>query len=107
MSTSATPSSFSSCASTDSDAASCSITVSATVTPARFTQAIRFCVDDTAPVTMWTFTSSRAPVMPTGRADAVLLVDDEVLRQHVQDLAARRQRHGLRRVNRAPHIVSR
>ena len=25
-----------------------------------------FCVDDAAPVTMWTFTSSRAPVIPTG-----------------------------------------
>ena len=41
------------------------------------------------------------------RADAVLFVDDEVLRQHVQDLAAGRQRHGLRRLDRAPHVVAR
>ena len=41
------------------------------------------------------------------RADAVLLVDDEVLRQHVQDLAAGRQRHGLGRVDRPPHVVAR
>src|SRR6267142_2103619 len=66
MSTSATPSSFSSDVSTDSDAASCSITVSATLTPARLTHATRFCADEMAPVTMCTLTSSRAPVMPTG-----------------------------------------
>ena len=41
------------------------------------------------------------------RADALLLVDDEVLRQHVQDLAPGRQRHRARRVNRAPHVVAR
>ena len=40
------------------------------------------------------------------RADAVLLVDDEVLRQHVQDLAAGRQRHGLGRVDRAAHVLA-
>ncbi len=36
-----------------------------------------------------------------------LLVDDEVLRQHVEDLAAGRQRHGARRVDGAPHVVAR
>ena len=41
------------------------------------------------------------------RADAVLLVDDEVLRQHVQDLAAARQRHRLGGVDRAPHVLAR
>ena len=41
------------------------------------------------------------------RADAVLLVDDEVLRQHVQDLAAGRQRHRLGRVDRAPDVLAR
>ena len=107
MSTSATPSSFSSGVSTASAAASCSITVSTTVTPARFTHATMFCVDDTAPVTTCTLTSSRAPVMPDRRADAVLLVDDEVLRQHVQNLAPGRQRHGLGRVDRPPHVVAR
>ena len=66
MSTSATPSSFSSSVSTDSLAASCSTTVSATLTPARFTQATMFCVELWLPVTMCTLTSSRAPVMPTG-----------------------------------------
>ena len=40
------------------------------------------------------------------RADAVLLVDDEVLRQHVQDLAAGRQRHRLGRVDRPAHVVA-
>ena len=66
MSTSATPSSFSSSVSTDSLAASCSTSVSATVTPARFTHATMFCVELWLPVTMWTLTSSRAPVIPTG-----------------------------------------
>ena len=66
MSTSATPSSFSSGVSTASAAASCSITVSTTFTPARLTHATMFCVDDTAPVTTCTLTSSRAPVMPIG-----------------------------------------
>ena len=44
---------------------------------------------------------------PDRRADAVLLVDDEVLRQHVQDLAAARQRHRLGGVDRAPHVLAR
>ena len=66
MSTSATPSCFSSSVSTDSLAASCSSTVSRTATPARLTQATMFCVDDALPVTTWTFTSRRVPVMPTG-----------------------------------------
>src|SRR5438132_452103 len=66
MSTSATPSSFSSSVNTDSLAASCSTTVSATATPARFTHATMFCVELWLPVMMWTFTSRRAPVMPTG-----------------------------------------
>src|SRR5262245_1327611 len=66
MSTSATPSSFSSAVSTESLAASCSTTVSATLTPARFTQATMFCVELWLPVTMWTLTSRRAPVIPTG-----------------------------------------
>ena len=43
---------------------------------------------------------------PDRRADALLLVDDEVLRQHVEDLAAGRQRHGPRRVDRAAHVVA-
>ena len=66
MSTSATPSSFSSSVSTDSLAASCSTTVSATATPARFTHATMFCVELWLPVMMCTLTSRRAPVIPTG-----------------------------------------
>ena len=41
------------------------------------------------------------------RADAVLLVDDEVLRQHVQNLASGRQADGLGRLDRPPHVVAR
>ena len=41
------------------------------------------------------------------RTDALLLVDDEILRQHVEDLAADRQRHRARRVDGAPHVVAR
>ena len=66
MSTSATPSSFSSAVRTDSAAASCSSMVSMTLTPARFTQATMFCVEAVLPVTTCTLTSSRAPVMPIG-----------------------------------------
>ena len=66
MSSRATPSSFSSGVSTASAAASWPITVSTTSRPARFTQATRFWVDVEAPVTMWTLTSSRVPVIPTG-----------------------------------------
>ncbi len=40
-------------------------------------------------------------------ADAVLLVDDEVLRQHVQDLAAGGQRHGPGGVEGAAHVLAR
>ena len=41
------------------------------------------------------------------RADAVLFVDHEVLRQYVEDFAAGRQRHRLGRVDRAPHVLAR
>ncbi len=40
------------------------------------------------------------------RADAVLVVDDEVLRQHVQNLASRRQGNRLGGIDRAPHVVA-
>jgi len=58
-----------------------------------------FCVDDTAPV------EPRAG-HPDRRADAILLVDDEILGQHVQDFPAGGKRHRLRRVNRTPHVVA-
>src|SRR5918994_224110 len=44
---------------------------------------------------------------PDWRPDAVLFVDDEVLRQHVQDLPAVRQRNSLRRIDCTPHVVAR
>ena len=44
---------------------------------------------------------------PDRRADAVLLVDDEVLRQHVQDLATGRQADRLGRLDRPPHVIAR
>ena len=40
------------------------------------------------------------------RADAILLVDHEILRQHVQNLSARRQRDGLRRIDGAPDVLA-
>ena len=67
MSTSATPSSFSSWVSTDSARRQLlEHGVERPRRPARFTQATMFCVDEALPVTTWTLTSSRAPVMPTG-----------------------------------------
>ena len=83
------------------------MTVSATVTPARFTHAIRFCVDDDGAGDDVHVDLEPCAGHPDRRADAVLLVDHEVLRQHVQDLAPCRQRHRLRRVDRAPHVVAR
>src|SRR5262249_31871462 len=44
---------------------------------------------------------------PDRCADAVLLVDDEVLREHVNDLAAGRQRHRLGGIDRATHVLAR
>src|SRR5207247_5419831 len=44
---------------------------------------------------------------PDGRADAVLLVDDEVLRQHVQDFASGRQRYRLGGIDRAADVLAR
>ncbi len=41
-----------------------------------------------------------------GRADPLLFVDDEVLRQHVKDLAPGRERDCARGVDRAPHVVA-
>ncbi len=42
-----------------------------------------------------------------GHGDAVLVVDDEVLRQHVEDLAPARQRHGARGVDGALDVLAR
>ena len=44
---------------------------------------------------------------PDGRPDAVLLVDHEVLREHVQDFAAARQRDRLGGVDGAPDVLAR
>ncbi len=66
MSTRATPSSFSSGVRQASAAASWVRTVSATSRPARFTQVTVVWATVDEQVTMWTFTSSRLPVMPVG-----------------------------------------
>ena len=66
MSTSATPSSFSSGVRQASAAASCVSTVSITSRPARFTQVTVFWAEVEEQVTTWTFTSRRVPVMPVG-----------------------------------------
>ena len=50
-----------------------------------------FCAALSAPVTMCTLASSRTPDMPIGIADAFLAVDDEFLRQHVQDALVGRE----------------
>ena len=39
-----------------------------------------------------------------GIADAFLAVDDEFLRQHMQDPLVRRNRHGLGRIDDMPHV---
>ena len=107
MSTSATPSSFSSSVSTDSLAASCSTTVSATVDAGAV-----HARDDVLRRALAAGDDVDVDLEPRAghadrRADAVLLVDDEVLRQHVQDLAAGRQRHRLGGVDRAAHVLAR
>ena len=107
MSTSATPSSFSSSVSTASLAASCSSTVSSTATPGPVDARDdvlrrRRAAGDDVDVHF----EPRAGHADR-RADAVLLVDDEVLRQHVEDLAAARQRDGLGGVDRAAHVLAR
>ncbi len=43
---------------------------------------------------------------PHRRANAVLVIDDEVLRQHVENLAPGRKGHGLGGVDGAPHVVA-
>jgi hypothetical protein len=66
MSTSATPSSFSSWVSTAlAEASGCRMR-SCTASPQRRTHLMMFCTAETAPVTTCTFTSSRTPLMPTG-----------------------------------------
>ena len=66
ISTSTTPSSFSSSVSTASDEASGCRIRSFTSSPQRRTHLTMFCAALTAPVTMCTFTSSRMPLMPIG-----------------------------------------
>ena len=66
MFTRATPISFSSGVSTEQESAMRLSTGSATVMPHRFTTVLRFCRQVMVPVMMWTFTSSRLPVMASG-----------------------------------------
>jgi hypothetical protein len=46
------------------------------------------------------------PVHPQGRGDAHLVVQHELLRQDVQDLALGRDAHGARGLHHAPHVVA-
>jgi hypothetical protein len=64
-----------------------------------------FCAALTAPVTMCTFASSRTPDMPIG-SRMPPGVDDEFLRQHVQDLLVGRDRHRARRVDHALDVAA-
>ena len=106
MSTSATPSSFSSGVRQASAAAIWVSTVSMTSRPARFTQVTVFWAAVVEQVMTWTFTSRRVPVMPGGVADAVLVVHHELLGQHVQDLAVHGDGDRLGRLDRAAHVLA-
>ena len=64
-----------------------------------------FCRAVTGLVTMWTLTASRAPDHSDGIVDSVLIVDDEFLRQAIDDLAAGRQLNRTGRIDRAAHVV--
>ncbi len=99
-----TPRSFSSSLSTDlADASGCRIT-SRTSRPQRRTHLVMFSTADTAPVTMWTLTSSRTPLMPMRLAHVLLAVDDEFLRQDVQHLLVVGDRDRLRGVHDAVDV---
>src|SRR5438105_2032706 len=100
MSTRQTPSSFSSSVRTAKLDASCSSTTSSTSSPQRWMHFSMFCAAESAPVTMCTFgpedpARAAAGVHADRIADALLTVDDELLRQHVQDLLVRGYRDGL------------
>ncbi len=66
MSTRQTPSSFSSSERVASELASGCSTMSATLRPVRWAHLTMFWAEETAPVTMRAFASSRTPLMPTG-----------------------------------------
>ena len=55
-------------------------------------------------MTMCTFASRRTPAMPERLLDAVLVVDDELLRQDVDDLAVERDGDRLGRVDDAGDV---
>ncbi len=90
-----TPNSRSSSVSTASATANGANTISATLRPLRLQHLMTFCTEATAPVTMCTFASRRTPDMPKGIPDAVLIIDDVILRQNVEHLAIHRDRHRL------------
>ena len=94
-STRQTPSSLSSSVSTAKLEASCSSTTSSTISPQRCTHLMMFCAALSAPVTMCTLASSRTPRHADRIANALLAVDDEFLRQHMQDALVGRNRHRL------------
>ncbi|MFN8644280.1 MAG: hypothetical protein U0802_22455 [Candidatus Binatia bacterium] len=66
-----------------------------------------FCAAAIGVLTMCTRASRRTPDMPTGSLMPSLIVDDELLRQHVQDVLIHRQRHRARRVEHAFDVARR
>ena len=104
MSTMQTPSSFSSSESTAYAEASCSRIRSRTSRPQRRTHFSMFWAAFTAPVTRCTFASRRTPGHAQRLLHALLAVDQELLRQDVQDLLIRGNRDGLGSVDDAVHV---
>ncbi len=63
-----------------------------------------FWIEVSAPVMMCTLTSSRTPEHTEGVLDPVLVVDDELLGKHVQDLLVHGDIHGPGCVDHARHV---
>ena len=107
MSITATPISFSSSESTASALASGSSTTSATVRPQRSAQRTTFCTQDVAAVIEVDLHAEADAAHPDRIADAVLVVDDELARQHVEDLTIGVDRDGARALEHAVDVGAR
>ncbi len=79
--------------------------MSSTVSPQRCTHFTMFCAALTAPVTMCTLRLEPHARHADRLADAFLVVDDEFLRQDVEDLLVGRDRDRLRRVDHALDVA--
>ena len=95
MSTRQTPSSFSSSDRVASERASGCSTMSATLRPVRCAHLTMFCAEETAPGHDERLGLQADAAHAHRLLDAVLVVDDELLRQDVDDLAVERDGHGL------------